>query len=84
MATYLHLSDGRPDGALLGQSASDKVGFHGATPVIQTTYVATLTGAALSVSGVVGFTSSTSVSQLVALVNQMAACLQNHGLMAAS
>lgn len=29
------LSDGGPDGAKLGQSATDKVGFWGATPVVQ-------------------------------------------------
>lgn len=29
------LSQGGPDGARLGQSASDLVGFHGATPVAQ-------------------------------------------------
>jgi hypothetical protein len=29
------LSDGGPDGAKLGQSATDKVGFYGVTPVVQ-------------------------------------------------
>lgn len=29
------LSDARADGQTLGQSASDKVGFYGATPVVQ-------------------------------------------------
>ena len=29
------LSDARPDGAQLGQSATDKVGFFGTTPVVQ-------------------------------------------------
>lgn len=27
------LSDGGPDGANLGQSATDKIGFYGATPI---------------------------------------------------
>lgn len=31
MAT-LHLSDGGPDGTVLGQSSSDLVGLHGVTP----------------------------------------------------
>lgn len=35
MAEYNYLSDGRPDGAMVGNSASDKVGFYGATPVVQ-------------------------------------------------
>lgn len=30
-----HLSDGNPDGTMLGQAAADKVGFFGATPVVQ-------------------------------------------------
>lgn len=29
------LSDGNPDGTVIGQSASDLVAFHGATPVAQ-------------------------------------------------
>lgn len=31
------LSDGGPDGVGVGQSATDKVGFHGATPVAKAT-----------------------------------------------
>ena len=33
MAEYNYLSDGRPDGTILGKDSSDKVGFFGATPV---------------------------------------------------
>lgn len=84
MSTYLHLSDGRPDGALLGQNAADKVGFHGATPVIQTTFVATQSINGLSVSGVIGFTSSTSFSSVIEKLNALQQCLVNHGLMASS
>lgn len=29
---YNELSDGNPDGTRLGQSATDLIGFHGATP----------------------------------------------------
>lgn len=35
MAEYNHLSDGRPDGTMVGNAAADKVGFYGATPVVQ-------------------------------------------------
>jgi hypothetical protein len=35
MAEYNQLSDGRPDGTQLGQSATDKVALYGATPVVQ-------------------------------------------------
>lgn len=35
MAEYLQLSDGRPDGVLLGQSSTDKVGLYNTTPAVQ-------------------------------------------------
>jgi hypothetical protein len=34
--TIRHLSDKNPDGALLGQSTTDKIGFYGlTTPIVQ-------------------------------------------------
>lgn len=35
--TARQLSDGNDDGQVLGQSATDKVGFHGASPVAKAT-----------------------------------------------
>jgi len=35
MATYQELTDGRSDGALVGQSSTDKIGFYGTTPIVQ-------------------------------------------------
>ena len=35
MADYNYLSDGRPAGTVLGNAASDKIGFYGTTPVVQ-------------------------------------------------
>ncbi len=40
------LSDGRADGATLGQSATDKIGMYGATPVVQAAITAAGTDAA--------------------------------------
>lgn len=45
MATVKHLSDKGPDGTMLGQSATDKVGFYGATPVVQPAGIADATDA---------------------------------------
>lgn len=84
MATYQELTDGRPDGAHVGQNASDLVAFHGATPVAQAAYVADQSIAALSVSGVVGFTSSTSFSSTIEKLNTILDVLRDKGLMAAS
>lgn len=84
MATYQELTDGRPDGAHVGQNASDLVAFHGATPVAQAAYVADQSIEALSVSGVVGFTSSTSLSSVIEKLNLILDLLRDKGLMAAS
>lgn len=36
MATVQQLSDGGPDGALFGQSSTDKIGFYGlSTPIVR-------------------------------------------------
>lgn len=68
----------------LGDAAADVIGFHGATGADQAAYTASLSINALSVSGVVGFTSSTSVSALVTAVNNIIALLVEKGLMAAA
>lgn len=38
MAEYNYLSDGRPDGAVIGNNASDKIGFYGKAPSAQRAY----------------------------------------------
>lgn len=38
-----HLSKLNPDGTVLGQTAADKIGFHGKTPIAQATVAATTT-----------------------------------------
>ena len=35
MATYEQVTYNSPDGAQVGNSASEKIGFYGATPVVQ-------------------------------------------------
>lgn len=42
MAEYNYLSDGRPDGAMIGNSSTDKVGFYGKVPVVQRPYSSAL------------------------------------------
>ena len=68
MAEYEYIGDGRPDGTVIGRVAAEKIGFHGATPVIQQTLVATGTNAATT----------------QAAVNSVIALLQTYGLMASS
>ncbi len=66
MAIGKHLSDNRPDGTALGQSATDKISFYGATPVVQ---------AATQAAGTDAATTQT-------LANAMRTALRNLGLMA--
>lgn len=66
MADYVQLSN-KGDGTILGQSASDLVGFHGATPSDQ---YATVSNA----SGSLGDTN--------AALSSVIACLKEKGLMA--
>lgn len=71
MPEYNQLSDGRPDGTQLGQSASDKVAFYGGTPTTQISYIATITA-------------STTLTQLVANLNTLLDALKTRGLIATS
>lgn len=50
MAEYNHLSDGRSDGTLLGQSTTDKVGFFGKEPRAQVANVVDATDAATAIT----------------------------------
>jgi hypothetical protein len=68
----------------LGNAAGDLIGFHGATAVDQAAFVATLSINALSVSGVIGYTTSASFSAHATAINSILACLIEKGLMAAS
>lgn len=68
MAEYEYVGDGRPDGTVVARTASEKLGFHGTTPVVQGTIVATGTDAATT----------------QAAVNSVIALLQTYGLMASS
>lgn len=46
------LSNGNDDGVCMGQSAADKVGFFGATPVVQPATIADATDAATAITKV--------------------------------
>jgi hypothetical protein len=78
-----HLSDGNPDGTTLGQSASDLVGFHGATPVDQAATIASVTMPGLSIGGY-GYTGTANLTTLWAAVNSITAALREKGIIAAS
>lgn len=66
MATYERLDYGSPDGCMIGGAATDKVGFFGATPVVQQNTVAAATDA----------------TTVIVTANACRTALRNLGLMA--
>ena len=75
-----------PDGYLIGQSATDKVGFYGQTPVVQP---AASSQAAVATTGSTntspyGYTTSAQADAIVTLVNEIRAVLVAAGLMKGS
>lgn len=77
------LSDKGPDGTRLGQSASDLIGFHGASPTDQAAVQAALSTQFVSIGGY-GFSTSTAIHSIVAAIDAVTACLREKGLMASS
>jgi len=65
MASYENLDYGSPDGSIWGRTASDKVGFYGAVPVIQRPFSSAVhrtTGFVTSAS--VGATQAATVNEI--------------------
>lgn len=75
------IHDGSPDGALIGGTSSEKIGFYGATPVVRQSVSAyTTTTAAVSTSTNWGYTTSTQADAINTQVVAITAALRNLGL----
>ncbi len=68
MAGERQLSDGNDAGTIIGQSATDKVGFFGTAPVVQQSTIADATDA----------------TTVITKVNAVIAALEAYGLLASS
>lgn len=77
-------SDGGPDGSVFGQSATDLIGFHGATPSDQRAFTADVSTSVVTQTSPFGFASSAQGIALIALLNEIKALLVEKGWMAAS
>ena len=74
MATYEQVTYNSPDGAIIGSSATEKIGFYGTTPAVQR-------AAAVQAASVVSATSYISVtSNLAAFCAEVAATLTGLGI----
>lgn len=83
---YEQVTYNSPTGAQIGQSATELIAFHGATPVDQAAFVAQLTVGYLINTTTTGVTFSTTaqMSLFLTLINALQAALVEKGLMAAS
>lgn len=81
MAEYQQLSDGRPDGTLLGSAATDKVGLFGKTPVVQQTAITAVATTAATSTTPFGFTEA-QANAIIAGINQAKVICDNLGLSA--
>ena len=78
MTTQLkNLSDGNPNGTILGQSTSDKIGFYGlATPIVQPmgsngTPVTTVAVSSFGTNTTWGFATSTQANQVISVMTAL-------------
>lgn len=71
-----------PDGATMGQSASELISFYGATPVAQYASVPAASTYLVSTSVVSGFATADNVTSMVAQLSTVVAALKALGLVA--
>jgi hypothetical protein len=71
MATYERVDYGSADGCQIGGASTDKVAFHGSTPVVQASNIATVTA-------------STTITAAVSAINSILTVLKDKGLLASS
>lgn len=69
MATYEQVTYNSPDGALIGNTTTDKIGFYGITPVVQRATASTHTTTAVVTSASYG---TLQVAQMQEVMNTLA------------
>lgn len=84
--TIKQLSDANADGTVLGQSSTDKIAFHNATPAVMRSGAAQ---AAVATTGATnttpyGFTTAAQADAIVTLLNEIRAALVEKGLIKGS
>jgi hypothetical protein len=97
MAVLMQISDNDSEGARLGQSATDKIAFYGATPIVrpgiaaQATVVDASGGTAAPTNGILTLTGTfnstiiaNAIATLAAQTNAMQAALVSLGLIKGS
>jgi hypothetical protein len=81
MSQKQFVNDGNPDGAVFGQSATDKIGFYGlTTPIVRPTGATAVATTASTTTTPYGFTTSTQANAIVTALNATIANLKALGL----
>ena len=83
MADYDIIGTNRPDGALMGLTSSEKLGFFGATPVARQSLTVTTVATTVAVSttsAIWGFSTSTQANQIIVAVDEILSLLSTLGL----
>lgn len=81
-SNYEQVTTNRPDGAQVGGGASEKVGFFGATPVVQQATIADATNTTTTTSTTTALT--TDLDSLRTKFNSLLAALETLGLIASA
>jgi hypothetical protein len=82
MSDIQQINTRNPDGAYLGAAATDKLGFWGATPVVQQTAPTAVTGYSITNSSPYGLDSSANMKLLMDAVVAIRLALVNAGIIA--
>jgi len=74
------LSDGNPDGTVLGQSSTDNISFYGGTPTTQPSAISVVSTQTWTSTAPFGPSSSTLAAAFIDAVDKMRAALKLLGL----
>lgn len=78
--SYEQVTYNSPDGAQMGSGATEKIGFYGATPVVQRSGATQTTLTITLTTGGVGFISTAQAQSVVDQLNEVRALLTQYGL----
>ncbi len=82
---YEQVTYNSPTGAMIGKSATEKVSFYGAIPVVQAATIATVTTTgATSTTNAYAYTTAAQADAIVTSLNSVVTALINLGVVAAS
>ena len=86
MTQVIELTDNNSAGTHMGQTATDKIAFYGATPVVQRAAGsgAAVTTTASTTTSPAGYATTTQANAIVTLLNEVRATLVGLGLMVGS